>query len=127
MKFAKLSVKISRFLQRSRTAARFLGLVSIGTLVLGVLAYPQIGAAQGFYGSITGTVTDNTGAVVLGATVNLTNSATGVKTQTATNGAGVYSFPNIQPGTYQLTSHSKRIQNHDSRIDRRPSCLKSKS
>jgi carboxypeptidase family protein len=103
MIFPRLSVKISRFLHRPRTSARFLGVVSIVTLALGVLAYPQIGAAQGFYGSITGTVTDSTGAVVLGATVNLTNSATGVKTQTATNGDGVYSFPNIQPGTYQLT------------------------
>jgi hypothetical protein len=48
-------------------------------------------------------VTDNSGALIPGATADLTSSATGVKTQTSTNSAGVYSFPNLQPGTYQLT------------------------
>ena len=75
----------------------------IVVLLTGVLSYSRIGQAQGFYGSITGIVTDNTGALVPGANVDLTNSATGVKTQTTTNGAGLYTFPNLQPGTYQLT------------------------
>jgi hypothetical protein len=38
----------------------------IVALLTGVLSYSRIGHAQGFYGSITGSVTDNTGALVCG-------------------------------------------------------------
>src|SRR5260370_13743589 len=52
---------------------------------------------------VTGTVSDQKGAVVPGATVELRNTATNeTKTQT-TNDAGVYTFPSVPPGTYRIT------------------------
>jgi hypothetical protein len=79
--------------------------VAILTLVLfvGIVSDPRIGMTQGFYGSITGSVVDSAGGLIADVNVEMTNSGTGVKAQTATNSAGVYSFPNLQPGTYQLT------------------------
>ena len=53
-------------------------------------------------GSITGLVTDPSGAVVQGATVTAENVATGVKTTAKTNGAGVYTLRFLPIGTYQL-------------------------
>jgi hypothetical protein len=53
-------------------------------------------------GNIQGTVTDVTGALVPGATVTLTDAATGVKRTTQTDAAGVYLFPNVEISTYNL-------------------------
>ena len=54
-------------------------------------------------GSVQGTVTDTTGAAVGGANVTLTNDATQVKHTATTDKQGLYSFPNINVGTYTLT------------------------
>src|SRR5438477_4468806 len=53
-------------------------------------------------GEITGEVSDISGAVIPGATVAVTNQGTNVSRQVVTNGAGVYSFPSLLPGTYQV-------------------------
>lgn len=60
--------------------------------------------AQAGRGSISGTVTDQTGAVVSGAQVILLNRATGVKQQTVTTAAGLYTFVSLNPGVYQVTA-----------------------
>lgn len=51
---------------------------------------------------ITGTITDSNGAVVSGATVRITNPATGFSRNTTTGTDGIYSFPGIPPATYRL-------------------------
>jgi hypothetical protein len=60
--------------------------------------------AQGAVGSVMGVVRDTSGAAVPGASVTLINTATGVTTTTKTNAAGLYTFPYVQPGTYNLTA-----------------------
>ncbi len=50
-------------------------------------------------GAILGAVTDPTGAAVVGAGVELVNSATGVKSAVATGAEGQYAFPGVNPGT----------------------------
>jgi len=57
--------------------------------------------AQVVGGTISGNVTDNSGAVLPNATVVMTNVATGVNTTVTTNTQGLYSVPNLLPGTYQ--------------------------
>ena len=59
--------------------------------------------AQTVTGSITGEVTDPSGAVVVGATVTAENTATSVKTTVQTNGAGVYTIRFLPIGTYTVT------------------------
>jgi hypothetical protein len=53
--------------------------------------------------SITGTVTDSSGAIVPGANVAIRNVATNVITRTTTNSAGLYFLPSLPRGTYELS------------------------
>lgn len=53
-------------------------------------------------GSINGTVTDASGAVLPGAQVTATNPATGLTRTTTTGSAGDYNLPFLTPGTYSL-------------------------
>ena len=53
-------------------------------------------------GEITGLVTDSSGAAVSGATATVTNKATGAARKVVTNSEGLYSFPSLMPGVYEL-------------------------
>ncbi|SPF40696.1 exported hypothetical protein [Candidatus Sulfotelmatobacter kueseliae] len=55
-------------------------------------------------GSLGGRVTDQSGAVVPGASVVVRNLATGVQESAETNHAGLYRFPVVMPGTYSITA-----------------------
>jgi hypothetical protein len=54
-------------------------------------------------GTISGTVTDPSGAAVVDATATVTDAATNTPRTTATNETGRYVFANVQPGTYTVT------------------------
>src|SRR5438552_11282670 len=71
-------------------------------LVCGPAAGPAL--AQTIRGTITGTVTDSTGGVVPGATVTVTNTATGISSSAVTNQEGGYTIPLLPPGIYQAPS-----------------------
>ncbi len=55
-------------------------------------------------GSITGTITDSTGAVVPGASVSLLNTDQGLTLQTKTNSGGGYTFSPVRIGHYTVTA-----------------------
>src|SRR6202789_2447471 len=59
--------------------------------------------AQTVTGDIRGTVTDPNGAIVSGASVTATNTASGVATATKTNATGEYSIRFLQIGQYKVT------------------------
>ena len=63
--------------------------------------------AQTITGSLNGTVTDPTGAVVANANVSATNVDTGVVTPTATNSDGIYNIRFLQIGNYKVTVESQ--------------------
>jgi hypothetical protein len=67
---------------------------------LGPLVVPV--AAQSTFGSLSGTVTDASGAAVAGASVTLTNEGTASSQTLSTNADGLYSFVNLNPGAYTL-------------------------
>jgi hypothetical protein len=60
-------------------------------------------SAQTFRGTILGTVTDPSGAVVAGATVTVKNVGTGLERTTQTSADGSYALPELQIGTYTVT------------------------
>ncbi len=62
--------------------------------------------AQGVYGSILGTVTDSTGAVVPGATVVITDTDKGTSRTVQTNASGEYSASRLIPDTYSVKATS---------------------
>lgn len=70
-------------------------------LLLLVLCFGPAAFAQ-FNASVSGTVEDNTGAVVSGASITLTNPATQATQTTTSNGSGFYRFSELPPGTYSL-------------------------
>lgn len=72
-------------------------------LALIVLSLPGQLMAQTTFATITGTVTDQTGAVVPDVTVTVTNIATNVESSTESNEAGVYTLPQLKEGTYKLS------------------------
>jgi hypothetical protein len=76
----------------------------------------SVGAgAQEFRGTISGTVTDSTGAIIKDAQVAVTETNTGTINRTKTDSAGQYVVPFLQPGTYQIvvemTSFKKDVRN----------------
>jgi hypothetical protein len=76
-------------------------------LLIVALAFLTAGAlrpafSQAVYGSIFGTVTDNTGAVVPNATITVTDIAKGVSVTTQTNASGQYTMQHLIPDTYQV-------------------------
>jgi hypothetical protein len=72
-----------------------------GLILMGF--HPSILSAQVLYGSIVGTVTDQSNAVVAKAIVTATNASTGLTRQAATDQTGYYSIPNLLEGSYDLT------------------------
>ena len=68
------------------------------------LAMTSAGVAQVLYGTLTGTVTDKTNAVVPSISVTLTNQDTGQVRTVTTNGQGEYQLNDVQPGPYTVTA-----------------------
>lgn len=58
----------------------------------------------GTTGTILGTITDVTGAVLPGAPIDVTNTATGVTTKVISTGTGDYTVPNLIPGPYKVSA-----------------------
>ena len=70
--------------------------------LLGVLWSPA-GRAQLTSGTISGTVTDSTGAVIPGATITTRNTATGISRSTASATTGRYEVSNLPVGNYEVS------------------------
>jgi hypothetical protein len=99
-KSSKGKSNMSRFLRM-----QFLALVLFSTPVL---------LAQGT-GSITGTVRDNTGAVVPKAEVALTDTGTLNSLHSTTNTEGEYLFAAVPPGTYDLAINAVGFAKYESK------------
>ncbi|AFL89160.1 TonB-dependent receptor family protein [Terriglobus roseus DSM 18391] len=67
------------------------------------LAATQLCPAQVLYGTLVGTVTDASGALVPNAQVHIVSSATGDTRTATTNDAGIYTLPSIPPGAYTVS------------------------
>jgi hypothetical protein len=74
------------------------------TYLLFAFTLCTLGLAQKTTGDITGTVTDQSGAVVAGATVKVENTGTGLSRTVTTSNAGTYSVPELPAGTYKMTA-----------------------
>lgn len=88
----------------SRGAVRFCVILAAVLVLLcaGLMAQSTIAS-----GSVIGTVTDPSGAIVSGAKVTITNAGTGATLGLTTNTAGAYSSGSIAPGTYKVQFSAK--------------------
>src|SRR5207302_8196571 len=66
-------------------------------------ALGRVAVAQTPTAEVTGRVTDQTGAVVIGARLTVIGVDTGVKRETTSNDQGNYTIPLLNPGNYQIT------------------------
>ena len=77
---------------------RTLGLASVFLLIQNVLL------GQAFTGSVSGIVTDPSGAVVADVAISVTDLQRNISFKTASNATGFYVSPPLPPGTYRLTA-----------------------
>lgn len=88
---------------------RRLILTSIWLVLSLAVVAPQAARAQ-VLGTIDGNVTDSTQAAIVGAQAVAREEATGFVRETVTNSAGVYTLPDLPPGTYTVTISAAGFQ-----------------
>ena len=76
-------------------------------VLLGSLLLTSVAIAQVDRGTVTGTVTDQSGAVIPDVAITVTNVATGISNNAVTSAAGIYVVPLLPPGTYRLTAEKQ--------------------
>jgi hypothetical protein len=82
----------------------------LGLSIVMILVFVFASFAQGTTGQISGVVTDQNGAVVTGAVVKVTNTATNLTREATTSGDGIYSFQLLPPGEYKVEVSSANFQ-----------------
>ena len=91
-----LEVGVQTFRTRCRTG------IALLALMFGLVCLLPASAQQ-YLGTLSGDVSDSTGARVAGAQVTATNTATKFQTKAVTNGTGEYALPSLNPGTYTVS------------------------
>lgn len=86
----------------TQTFLRTLSLIGIAFLV--IFSSTILSAQFLDQGGITGVVTDQSGALISGAQITLTNTDTGLQLKTTTNSSGIFVFSPIQIGHYKLSA-----------------------
>ena len=74
------------------------------TLAVVCVAFAARGAAQTELAHVSGRVTDQSGAVVADTEVGIKNVDTNLSTTVKTNQDGLYTFPSLRPGRYQISA-----------------------
>src|SRR5437762_9268436 len=83
----------------SRTKSTML----VALVMLALISVAPRAIAQTIDGNLTGTIVDPTGATVPNATVEITNTATGIKSSVKTGVDGLYRFNNLPVGNYDIS------------------------
>ena len=95
-------------MHRVPTAQKFACLLCLFFAVLLLATLPAHG--QAVTGTISGTVTDAGGGAIVGASVEVKNTATGVSQTTTTNDVGRFNVPDLNVSTYDLTATKAGFQ-----------------
>jgi hypothetical protein len=90
-----------------RTWCQAVWLLALFWLIAGIPSLAQSGR-----GTLTGTVTDANGAVLPGASLNLKETNTGSAYSTVSGPEGLFTFPELQPGSYTLTISSQGFETY---------------
>src|SRR6185295_12454364 len=81
-------------------------------LVFGLSALAQVGINA----TLSGTVSDPSGALIPGVEVTAKNTGTGVVATVLTNESGNYRFPSLQPGPYEVIASLSGFQTQTFRV-----------
>ncbi len=94
--------------------------VVLAALFAFLLAAPSRLAAQGTFGSVTGSVSDSSGGVVPKVAVTVVNQATGISRQALSDNAGNYEATHLNTGVYTVKAEApgfKRFEHRDIRVE----------
>src|SRR5580700_4871967 len=81
--------------------------------ILAGFLFASASLAQSTFGSFTGTVKDPSGALVPGATVEVSNEGTGATRKVTTSSAGVFNVPNLDIGNYRVRVSAQGFNSYD--------------
>ena len=107
----KFAVCVSRSLHIRVAMLAAIAILFAWTLS-GTIALAQSGA-----GSIQGTVTDSTNAVIPGASIHVSSQATGVAIDTKANAVGFYQVPGLNTGTYVVTASAPNMKTYKQTVE----------
>ncbi len=82
----------------------FIALVAVNIVAVNP-AFGQVGAT----GTILGTITDSTGAVLPNVKITITNTGTNAAFTTESNSAGDFDRPSLSPGSYTVSAQTSRL------------------
>jgi hypothetical protein len=91
--------------------------LQVAVTLLAVMACASSCFAQSGAGSIEGTVTDKTGAVIPGASIHVVNQATSVATDSKSSKIGFYQVPGLVAGKYTVTISAPSMGSYESGIE----------
>ncbi len=86
----------------------------VGFLLLAVFELAGFAAGQSAQGRILGTISDQSGAVVSGAKVSITNRGTNITRNLVTNRSGEYVAPSLDAGTYSVSAEASGFKKAES-------------
>src|ERR1035438_9677567 len=113
-----LASALEATLRKARSIMKTIRLLTFAVAAVLVVTISLSG--QTYQGRILGLVADSSGAVVTGAKVTITNTATGISRSLTTTAAGDYNAPNLEPGPYVVTVEApgfKKIQRTDLQLE----------
>src|SRR5215472_7189184 len=97
-----------RWMKCAECADRRITSILSALLVLAFCSFISIPAhAQVTGATVSGTISDPSGAVVAGATISLRNAATGNTREVTSDSSGLYAVPNLTPGDYEVKVSAK--------------------
>src|ERR1041385_6450057 len=98
----------SKFISRESVrsnARKAVGVLGTAAVALFLICLPLF--SQGSQGIVRGTVADQSGGVIAGAMVTVTDTARGIRQALVTDGAGEYVANNLIPSTYTIRAEAK--------------------
>src|SRR6267142_2825728 len=105
------AIKETRGGHSMMTLPRLLRIASLSLFVASWFLSAVMGQTE--TATVSGLVTDRTAAAVSGAEVRLQSVERGTVTTTSTNDAGIYIFPSVQPGQYQISVQKQGFKQID--------------
>jgi len=109
-----LSIFVSHLVRDVRRLRQ--GGIAVGLVIALAICYSTASAQSGA-GSIQGSVTDSTGAVMAGASIHVVNQATASSADTKTNGVGFYQVPGLFTGVYDVTITAPAMKTYKTTIE----------
>ena len=102
---------------RTHALRNWVGQIIQVSLAFIVVMSCSIALAQSGAGSIQGTITDSTGAIIQGASIHVVNQDTAVAADTKSNKAGFYQVPGLFTGTYVVTTTAPGMKTYQVTVE----------